>query len=162
MTQNRLSLAVLSIVLFSSLLSGCSSTRPVKAQAYAKLNSERTFENDLPTVWKAIDATFRNFKIVSRDPFETDWIYSQSRDKYVEYKVNNFPRKQYLQTRLKYLVKANSVMGGVHVEVVTTEEVEKLKENGTPAGYDASESPDSSRANEILEKIQNSILSAAP
>lgn len=157
-------------------LSACSSARPVKTQAYASLSNQKTFEYEFPVVWKAIEAVVRGFKVVDRDPaevdpnemrkltrrkLETDWLYTQSRDKYVEYKINGSFRKQYLQTRLKYVVTAQSRIGGTDVEVKTEEEVEKLKDDGTPAGYDSMQ-PDSSRANELLEKIGNSILSAAP
>src|SRR4051812_48004118 len=98
---------------------GCSSAPAVKQQAYAKLASEHTYEYEFPEVWKAVEASFHNFKVADRDPsdvgplelkkltrrkLESDWILGQSRDKYVEYQVNGSPRKQYLQTRLKYTV----------------------------------------------------------
>ena len=156
-------------------LSGCSSLPPVKQQAYAKLNNERTFEYDFPTVWKGIEETLRNHKIKDRDPeevdpqemrkltrrtLETDWIYGRSQDKHQEYQVNGSPRKTYLQTRYKYLLDAQSVMGGIKLTVRTEEEVERLKEDGQPDGYSAAES-DPSRARELLDKIQISIHSAA-
>jgi hypothetical protein len=156
---------------------GCSSGPEVKAQAYAKLKDTRTFEYDFPTVWKGIEATFRNYKVTDRDPDEvsvnemrkltrrklqTDWIYAESRDKYVEYKINDSPRKKYLQTRVKYTVYSNSVMGGTEVRVRTEEEIERLKDDGTPAGYDAVKEQDTSRPNEILDKIGQALLSAAP
>lgn len=159
------------------MFSACSSAPPVKQQAYAKLRSERTFENEFPVVWKAIESAFRNFKITDRDPsevnelemrkltersLETDWVYSESRDKYQEYKVDGFPRKKYLQTRLRYTVKANAVMGGVKVTVAQEEEIERLKSDGTSAGYDSVDNLDSSRSNEIVEKISMAILSSAP
>jgi hypothetical protein len=161
----------------TGLMGACSTTPPVKTQAYAKLSSQRTFEYDLPTVWQGIERSFQNYKVSRRDPdevdpvemkklkkriLETDWIYSQSRDKYVEFKVNGFPRKQFLQTRIKYSVVAQKTLGGTDVKILATEEVEKLKSDGNPDGYEEVESSDSARTHEILEKIQNSILSAAP
>lgn len=155
------------------LISGCASSPNIKQQQYAKMGDRRTFEYDFPTVWKAIEATFANYKVVDRDPdevgviemkslrkrtLETGWIYGQSRDKYIEYKLNGFPKKQYLQTRVKYNLVANSVMGGVEVAIVTSEELERLKDDGSPDGYVRAENLDTSRASEMLDKINNSIL----
>ena len=171
-------------IIFSSILvsvialgAGCASSRPVKEQAYAKLSDHRTFEYEFPAVWKGIESAFREYKVSDRNPdqvddleikklkkrtLETDWIYAQSRDKYIEYKVNGSPRKKYLQTRIKYSVKAESQIGGTDVSVKTDEQIEKLKEDGSPAGYDSVDHVDSSRANEVLDKINQAILSAAP
>ena len=169
--------ATISLFLAFLSLYGCSSAQPIRTQAYAELNPERTFEYDFPLVWKGIEETLRNFKVVDRNPknvdplemrnlthrtLETDWIYGQSRDKYHEFQVNGSPRKIYLQTRFKYLLDAKSVLGGVHVKSQTIEEIERLNSNGTPAGYSQAESPDSSRSHELLEKIRLSILSGAP
>jgi hypothetical protein len=158
-------------------LFGCSSSPKVKQQAYAKLANERDFEYEFPVVWKAIESSFRNYKIAERDPSEvgilemnklsrrtltTDWILGQSRDKYIEYKINNTPRKQYLQTRVKYELRAESKIGGTNVFVKTAEEIEKLDKNGKPAGWDSVGSVDSSRAAEVLEKIAQNLNSAVP
>ena len=158
-------------------LSGCSHDPAVKQQAYANLKSQHTYEYDLPTVWKGIESALHNYKIVDRDPsdvgimemkkltkrtLETDWIYAQSRDKYIEYKVNDSPRKQYLQTRIKYYITAQSQIGGTDVSVRTKEEIERLKSDGSPDGYEAPEKVDPSRAAEMLDKIGLAILSAAP
>jgi hypothetical protein len=156
---------------------GCAHSMPVKTQAYAKLKGERTFENDLPETWKAIEAALKDHKITKRDPdevddgdwrglkgrtLETDWIYSQSRDNYVEYKVNGFPRKKYLQERFKYEVEAMRVVGGTDVEVKLAEEIEKLKDDGSSAGYSPVKDPDTSRAGEFLDKINQALLAAHP
>lgn len=154
----------------------CSSARPIRTQAYARLSDHKVFEYEFPVVWKAIEAATRGFKIVERQPDEvdpvelrkltrrklvTDWVYSQSREKYVEYSVNDSPRKQYLQTRVKYTITAQSQIGGTQVEVRLDEEVERLKADGTPEGYESMPS-ETSRAQEMVEKVGNSILSAAP
>lgn len=156
---------------------GCSSGPAVKQQAYARLKNSRVYEYEFPVVWKAIEETFRKYSVSDRDPadvdpvelrkiskrtLESDWIQTQSRDKYVEFKVNDIPQKRYLWTRIKYKVIAESSLGGTQVTVNTQEEVERLNPNGTTAGYDKVSEIDSSRPNEILEKIQMSILSAAP
>lgn len=167
---------LLSLLLCLSALA-CASGRTVKTQAYARLSATRTYETDFATVWKGIGTVLREFKVVEKDPeeasptelrkmtagkVETDWVYSQSRDKYVEYKVNSSPRKQYLQMRYRYRIALKTRIGGTDVTVLMDEEIEKLKEDGTPAGYSGVDRPDSSRANELLEKIQQSILAAAP
>lgn len=165
-----------SVVLSLAFLSAaCSSGPEVKKQAYAKMPSTRTFEYELPVVWKAALRSFKDNKIVDRDPeddnpvelkklteaeFETDWIYAQSRDKYHEYKVNGSPRRKALQVRLKYQVQLKTVMGGTEVKVALQEELERLKEDGSSRGYDAVEDTDSGRQAEILDRINASLLSA--
>ena len=169
---------LISVLLFSTLATtGCSHSPEVKQEAYAKLATQKTFESDMPTTWKAIEDTFHNFKVMDRNPnkidnfemkkltkrtLETDWIYGQSRDKYVNYLVNGTPRHKNLQTRVKYVVTAATQIGGVDVSVETREEIERLKSDGSPDGFDTVDDVDPSRPSEILNKIQNSLLSAAP
>lgn len=172
-----LALTLLSVVAASSIsmISGCSSTPPVKAQAYAKLNNQRTFEHEFPVVWKALEETLRNYKITDRNPgevsalemrkithrsLETDWIYGQSRDKYEEYTVNGSPRKIYLQTRFKYFIDTQKVIGGVLVTVKIEEEIERLKKDGTSDGFTSAETTDHSRPAEMLDKLNTAILAA--
>lgn len=170
--------AVFSAALAGISFSSCSSGPDVKQQAYAKLKNSRTFETDFPAVWHAIEDTLRNYKVVDRDPnkvdanemrrikhrtLETDWVYTRSTDKYVEYKVNDLPRKTYLQTRLKYKISADSVLGGVNVTVKTDEEIERLKDDGSPNGWDSvDDDKDTSRANDMLDKFNIAILAAPP
>lgn len=157
--------------------SACSSAPRVQQQAYAKLNNEHTYEYEFPDVWKALETSFRNYKVADRDPsevdpvemkritqrkLETDWILGQSRDKYIEYKINGSPRKQYLQTRVKYTVQVDRVIGGTHVLVKTNEEIERLNKDGTPAGWDSTGNIDPSRAAEVLDKIGQSLNAGIP
>ncbi len=158
--------------------SGCSSSKGLeyKRQKYASLPQTKVFEDSFEIAWRGIEDTFKNHKVTARDPeeadpvemkkltersLETDWIYSQSRDKYVEYKVNQFPRKRYLQVRFRYLVKAKTVIGGTEVTVLLDEEIEDLQPDGTAKGYQPVPKIDTSRANEILEKITLAVLSSA-
>lgn len=153
----------------------CASTSKVKQQGYAQLSNQRVFENEFSVVWKGLESALKNFKITHRDPadvndleltklkersLETDWIYSQSRDKYQEYQVNGFPRKKYLQLRYKYNVMANAVIGGTKIQINTQEEIEHLNADGTSAGYHEAEQPDSSLSQGLLEKLQLAILAA--
>jgi hypothetical protein len=155
------------IVLAGSTLS-CSTLPEVKTQAYAKLKDEQTFETDFPTLWKAIESVVRQIKITERDPSEvsptelkgiskrtlsTDWIYSKSQTKYINYEVNGLPRKTYLQNRYKYKIVAEKVLGGVRVKVINTEEVEHFNTQGSPTGYSDVGDPDSNLASDLLEKI---------
>ncbi len=156
---------------------GCSSSPEVKKQAYAKLKDERTFEHEFPATWKAIETAFREYKIKERDPeevsftemkklkkreIETDWVYGQSRDKYIEYRINDSPRKQYLQTRFKCHLIAERTLGGTRVNVKVDEEIERLDQEGASLGYESFDEVDTSRPNEILDKISLALLSAAP
>lgn len=155
----------------------CTSGPEVKRQAYARYASERQFEHPFATTWGGIEAAVRDWKVVERDPEEvnsvelkrlterelaTDWIFTQSRDRYHEYKVNGSPRKKYLQLRLRYRVKAKAEIGGTRVQVGTEEEVELLGDDGQPRGYEQIEDTDSSRNKDLLDKINLAILSAAP
>lgn len=166
--------AALAAVSFSA----CSSGPEVKQEKYAKLSDTRTFEYEFPAVWKGIEETLRNYRVTDRDPkdvdanemrslkhrtLETDWIFTKSNDKFVEYKVNGLPRKTYLQSRLKYKINAQSVLGGVNVTVKTQEEVQKLKEDGSDDGWEsAGDEKDTARASDLLDRINMAILSAPP
>lgn len=168
---------IVTLSLLCLSMGGCSSFPPVQKQRYADLRSSKAFDFDLPVVWKGIERTFENYRVAERDPakvdilemkkipkrtLETDWVYSQSRDKFVEYRMNDLPQRKYLQVRLKYRVLAERTLGGTQVVVHLDEEVEDLRVDGTSKGFSATEQPDSSRSNEILEKIQSSILAAQP
>ncbi len=167
------------LVLFAGALSiagsGCASTPDVKTEAYAKLPDHHTFEYDFPTVWKGIELALKDHKITSRDPgdvdinemrrltkrmLQTDWIYGRSDTKYMEYKVNGLPQKQWLQTRYRFTVITHSVMGGVDVKIQTEEEIERLNSDGTSAGYSSVMTPDPRRASLLLDKINQALIAA--
>ncbi|MBC7692726.1 MAG: hypothetical protein H7222_13270 [Methylotenera sp.] len=163
-----LSLSVLSV------FAGCSHSQPIKAQQYAPMKNHRTFEYELPTVWKAIQDVFREYKVSDQQlhdtqdlrkatevSLETDWSYSLSREKFVEYTLNDKPKKRYLQTRTRQKVIAKRSMGGTDVLIDVTEEVENLKPNGSSDGYNKASHPDPGRAGDTLDQIEHSILSAA-
>ena len=164
-------------VVASACVGACSSGPSVQKQAYARYSTERQFEHPFATAWTGIEAAVRDLKVVERDPDEvdalelkkltarslaTDWVYTQSRDRYHEYKVNGSPRKKYLQLRLRYRVKANAEIGGTRIAVATDEEIELLADDGRPRGYETVEDTDTSRVRDLLDKINLSILSAAP
>jgi hypothetical protein len=65
-----------------------------------------------------------------------------------------------LQTRLKFFVEAQKVIGGVKVNIRTEEEVETLNPDGTPRGYVEMKEKDPSRGSELLDKIDQAILAA--
>ena len=151
----------------------CATSREIQTQKYAELSRESTFEYEFPKVWKAIEEVFRNHKIVERDPdevdavemktlrersLETDWIYGKSKDKYAEFKVNDLPRRKYLQMRFKYMIEASRVIGGTKVKVDMVEEIENLDEQGMPDGYTRSDQPDSARMNGVLKSVESEIL----
>lgn len=165
--------------LIASLLvvSACSSGPEVKKQAYAEHPNERTFEYEFPVVWKGIEEATRKFHVVDRDPkdvdanemrrlkhrtLETDWIMTQSNDKYVEYQVNGVPRKKYLMSRLKYKIDAHTVIGGTDVKIDTQEEIEKIGPDGDTLGWSKADELDTARAADLLDRINMAILSAAP
>lgn len=173
----RTCLGGLSILVVLFTAAGCASKMPVKKQAYAELKDFRTFEYEFPVVWKAIEKTFENHQVTARHPrkvsvlelkslpkrdLDTDWILGQSRDKYVEYKVNDSPRRKLLGVRFRYHVEASRSLGGTDVRVRMDEEIERVKPNGDTAGWDSVDKIDTSRVNEILNQIDQAILSAAP
>ncbi len=175
MKNNCIQYSILSLMFTLAL--GCSSSPAIKKQAYAKLNNQKTYEYEFLSVWKALEETLRNFKIIKKDPdelnsveiqkitygtLETDWIYTQSRDKYQEYLINGSPRKIYLQSRLKYQIELQKGLGGVTVTVNPQEEIERLNSDGTSAGYEKTQAPDSLRAHDLLEKLTTAILAGPP
>lgn len=167
-----------SALVLAALLTGCATrAMPVQRQEYAELKDSRTFEHEFPVVWKGIERVFAKHKVTDRDPakvnevelrslaartLRTDWIIGQSRDKYVEFKVNDSPRRKLLQVRFRYTVEAKRSMGGADVRVRMDEEIERVRPDGSPAGWDRAERVDSSRVSEVLDQIQQAILSAAP
>lgn len=164
------------LALVSLLATGCASGGgKVEKQAYAKLQGSRTFEYDFPTVWNGVESAIRGQKVVERDPeevdpiemknltrrtLETDWVYTRSTEHFQAYKVNGLPRKTYLQSRVRYRIEAQSVMGGTQVAVRVDQEVEKLKEDGRSDGYSTVDEVASNVAAEMLEKIRLAVLSA--
>jgi len=159
-------------------LNSCSSGPEIQQQKYAHLRTSLDFEYSFPAVWKAIETTLHEYRIASRDPsdvdpmelkkisersLETEWVYTQSKDKYVEYKVNDFPRKKYLQMRVKFIVSAERKMPDVtKVSVQSEEQLERLKDDGSPNGYVDAEEPDTARINQILQRIRLTLLASNP
>jgi hypothetical protein len=171
-----LSRMVLFILISSTtlVLTGCSSFPEVKTQAYAQLKTEEVFESDFARVWKAIETAIQPAKVLERSPTEvspselkkldlrelkTDWIYSQSRNKYQEYVVNHLPRKIYLQSRYTLRIRAEKTFGGVHVSIETQEQVQRYKSDGSLDSFASIGAPDSSRSSEMLNKIKFTLLS---
>jgi hypothetical protein len=166
----------LSLAFTGVLLSGCSSAPTIKKQEYATLKAERVFESELPWVWEAIEVSFQDHPVVERSPqkiqspsdwrgvasrrLKTDWIYAQSRDKYVEYTVNDHPRRQALQMRVAYEVEAKRVLGGTEVKVGVREEIQKVDSKGQPSGYRkmSDSEVDTSRQHGLLETIRLNLL----
>jgi hypothetical protein len=153
----------------------CTSTPEVKTQQYATLKNQRDFTHSLPEVWGGIETSLRNHKIIKRKPsevspvefkklskreLETDWIYGRSENKYIEYKLNDLPKKQYLNTRHKFIIVASTKIGGTNVEIETIEEVEEVDKKGSSKGYSSSYAPDSRKAHQLLETIRVAIYSS--
>ena len=172
-TSYRLIQFTIASLLATGLISGCASSLPYKTQEYAAQRSERTFEYEMPVVYRAIEKALEKQNVQKRSPkkvpqselhqlaeaeWVTDWIYSQSRDKYVEYTIDSIPRRKPLQVRLKQTIVARRSIAGVQISVRTEEELERIKADGSPNGYEEV-SPDSSRAAELLDRIQLAILS---
>ena len=156
-----------------TVLGSCSSSMKVKQHDYGSKRSEWTIKQEFPQVWKGIEEAVYKMKVSKRKPkhvspvemkrlkkrhLETAWSYSRSKDKYVEFKVNGFPEKKYLQTRMKYQIEAERTLGGTHVKVGVKEEIEKLKSDGSPAGYSQAKA-DPALAQAMLERIKNATLS---
>ncbi len=151
---------------------GCGGSLPVRQQAYAPQKTEKTFEAEFPQVWGGIEKALEKQRVVKRDPdevtptelkkltvrtAETDWVYGQSRDKYVEFQIEGMPKRKPLGLRYKVQVEARKVLGGVLVRVGTSEEVEQLGTDGSSRGYSRIDQPDTSLAHDLLEKIQLSL-----
>lgn len=152
-------LALTSAMLFAT---GCSSAK-YKTQEYAKLSNTKDFEDEYKSVWRGVIDALSEFKIEEKDQDEgkvvSDWIYTTSNDKFLEYNVNGFPRRKYLQTRLKYLVTIEKQMGKNTVTVDLDEEIEALRSDGSFDTWKKVSEIDSTRANDMLKTIELKILS---
>lgn len=150
-------------------LSGCTSGPKYQTQKYAQLKAEQTFEREFSKVWMALEKVLENQNVIERDPskienhqlndlekrsLKTDWVYGTSKDKYVEYKVNGFPRRKYLPIRFQYQVTVTSVTGGTHVKVLLNEQIQELDEHGKPRDYQSVKDFDSSRARDLLDQVR--------
>jgi hypothetical protein len=172
MILHRLLSIALSLTLTQVLFS-CASSMPVETQKYATLRTSLDFEYPFDVTWKGIETSLAGFKVTERDPetlsltelrnatkrtLETDWINSKSKTRYVEYKVNDLPRKKYLQVRYKYSIEATAKPGATKVTISTDEEIELLKQDGTSNGWESAKVSDTARANALLEQIKLSLL----
>ena len=140
------------------LVSGCSTGAGYKTQAYAQQATSRVLEYDYPVVWKGIREALSDFRIEEANEqdghIKTDWAYSTSGRKFIEVKVNDFPRRKYLQTRYRYDISAKKQVIGVLVDVAMEEEVENLGADGAFKGWGSADEPDSGRAHEMLKLIE--------
>lgn len=143
-------------------IAACSSGS-YKTQGYARLSNAKDFEDEYPVVWKATLAALSEYKINEQDEedglIETDWIYSTSNEKYVEYRVNGLPRKKYLQNRYKLNVRLQKQIESVKVTVDPKEEIEGLNADGTSDGWKSASDIDTTRASEMIKNIEFKILS---
>lgn len=149
------------------LVSGCSSSGPkTKSQQYAALSTTKEFEEEYAIVWKAVLKALEGMKIEEKDEadgvVETDWVVTTSTEKYFEYTVNGFPRKKFVQARYRYKVFVTKQLGSVKVSVDLNEEVENVKKDGSFDSWSEPEKKDTSRANEMIGKIENAIHSRMP
>lgn len=154
------------LLITSSLvvLSSCSSSGPkVHTQSYAQLTNTRDFEEEYDVVYDAAKSAVDGMKIeeASKDDgiVKTDWVMSTSLEKYYEYKVNGLPRKKFLQTRYQYDIRVSRKLGSVNVTVNLIEEIERVKKDGTFDSWMKAQTPDTARANEMLNKIDQKMLS---
>src|SRR5690606_19617710 len=97
-------LKMFNVLMMVVFISSCSSGPKVKSQDYAKLRETWTYEHEFSQVWRGIEYALRQHKVAERDPekatakemknlqertLKTDWIYAKSRDKYIEYEIND-------------------------------------------------------------------------
>lgn len=149
-------------LLLAVFASGCSSGPEVKRQQYAVLQNSKDFEEDYKVVWKSAVEALSEYKVEKMEEddgiLRTDWVTSTSTEKYFEYKVNGFPRKKYLQVRYKIDIALTKKLGSVNVAVNPHEQVEQVKDDGSFSSWTDSDQADSSRASDILSKIELKIL----
>lgn len=160
--MNPRQFGVLLLLTTTLSMSACSSGS-YKTQNYARLSNAKDFEEEFPVVWKAALAALADYKINEQDEedgvIETDWVYSTSNEKYIEYRVNGLPRKKYLQNRYKLNITLEKLIEAVKVTVDPKEEVENLKSDGTSDGWKTASDIDTSRASEMIKNIELKILS---
>lgn len=154
---------IFSIITLTLAFGACSSKTPYATQEYAVLSDSKEFEEEYPVVWKATLSACANYKIEDANEdkglLKTDWVYSTSQDKYFEYTVNGFPRKKYLQSRLRYIIHVQKQLGGVKVLVQADEEVENLNKDGSFKDWQDAKYADSQKLNDLLKNIELKILS---
>ncbi len=141
-----------------SFFSGCSSGPEMKKQEFADVQTSKVLEYDYEQVWKGVKTALAEYhlkEMSSEDgKISTDWVYSTSSDKYISVKVNQQPRRKYLQGRYRFHVSAKKQIIGVLVSVTMDEEIEKLSQEGAFQSWKSVDNLDTKRAHEVLEKIE--------
>ncbi len=151
------------VMTFGSWIIGCASAPPVKTQQYARLNNIKEYEAEFANVWVASLKALSDYELTEKDRDDglivTDWVYTTSTEKYVDYTVNGFPRKKYLQIRVQYKVTVEPLLGRTRVRVLPQEEVEVLGPSGEFKKWATNDDFDSANAAKILDKISLNLLS---
>jgi len=74
------------------------------------------------------------------DSVQTGWVYSTSKDKFVEFKFNNTPRRKPLRIRRKYVFTVTPSLSGSQVQMNIEEEVLKIDlKTGEEKGWSGAE-----------------------
>lgn len=88
---------------------------------------------------------------------ETGWIYGQSKDKFVEYKHNNIPRRKTLAVRRKYKYTAVPSLSGSQISLSVEEELEQVDlKSGERTGW-KSVDPDPKTYDRMLQKLRTQV-----
>lgn len=157
----------IAFVVFLITSSACSSGLQVRQDALPKFENSRTLSYPLVTVWRGVEAALENIpkaESESQAPsktsraLKTQWITEQSRDKYVLTQAGGIPKRKYLEIRYRYLISAQSATSGTLLDVKIEEQVEQLNNKGESLDFSATSRPDTSRARDLLDKIQMAIL----
>lgn len=141
-------------LLFVGALSSCSSGPKAKykeEQNTPKFAQAKAFTESPDTVLRAARAVLDELQRESDPPtnaslkgndesVRTGWVYSMSKDKYVEYDFNGTPKRKQLAVRRKYTYTAVPGLAGTQVSYGIEEEIQKVDlKSGEPTGWESVE-----------------------
>jgi len=124
------------------LLNACAQKNIAKEKVeknQPKFSSSHSFENSIKEVKSAAEKVLQNYLENNQNPMSdaakiekemnkisVGWVYSEAKDKYIEYKMNGFPKRKTLKVRRKYSFSLNPSLAGTDVEIIIQEELENI------------------------------------
>jgi hypothetical protein len=159
-------------LLILSMLALCSCSTPKgkykEEQNTPKFATSRSFSEKPETVLRAARAVLDEIQHESDPPASgslrgneesvaTGWVYSTSKDKYVEYKHNGTPHRKILPVRRKYTYTALPSLGGSEVTFGIDEEIQVVDLNsGEPKGW-KNVAPAQSAYDDMAQRLRQKI-----
>ncbi|MGZ3694030.1 MAG: hypothetical protein ACXWQO_07505 [Bdellovibrionota bacterium] len=163
------SVLALALTLSFTACSGGPKAKYKEEENTPKFSTGRSFTETPETILRAARAVLDEMNRASEpavtgslkgneESVRTGWVYSQSKDKYVEFQFNGSPKRKILQVRRKYTYTAVPSLAGSQVTYGIEEEIQKVDlKSGEPTGWEKVEPAQAAyddMAKRLRQKIQ--------